>query len=256
MNNLTNKILFCLLLCLASFQLSAQAVIKLGNYTLAPGEELDLPIQVTGFTNILGMQFQLEWDSTVLEFIGHSDYNLLGLGPLNFGPANPTSSLKVSWFTFVSNGETLADDETVFVVKFKVIGEHQDSTALSFSTDFPVELIDINQPLAVTTISGSVVVDDPNDLVYPVYSDAFVKPAFPNPFRLSTVIPFYLSETSLINLRIYDMQGRVVHIVETTLPEGNQEITIDEADLPGPGIFNYHLYTNHYRHAGSFVYNQ
>lgn len=254
MNYLTNRLLFCLLFCSATLNLSAQAVIKLDDYILAPGEELDLPVQVTGFTNILGMQFQLEWDPAVLEFVGHSDYNLAGLGPTNFGPAQPVESLKVSWFTFVSNGETLQDDEAVFVVKFKVVGQHQDTTQIAFSSDFPVELIDVNQPLNVTTIDGFLLVDDPNDVQTPFRSESRVSPAFPNPFRLNTQIPFSLEETSPVFLRIYDHQGQLIDSRRMKFPAGDHQLTIDAADLPGPGTYSYQLQTNQYQHSSSFVF--
>jgi hypothetical protein len=69
----------------------------------------------------------------------------------------------------------------------------------------------------------------------------------PNPFRASTVIVFDLPRPATVDLRVYDLQGRVVRtLVENTgYDPGQYEIIWDGRDDRGriapPGVYFYRL---------------
>ncbi|HEX9975155.1 MAG TPA: T9SS type A sorting domain-containing protein [bacterium] len=55
---------------------------------------------------------------------------------------------------------------------------------------------------------------------------------YPNPFNYSTTICYNLSKSNLVNLKIYDMLGRmVVELVDKFCDAGNYEIAFDAQDL-------------------------
>lgn len=67
---------------------------------------------------------------------------------------------------------------------------------------------------------------------------------YPNPFNPSTTIPFKLLEQSNIQLRIFDVTGRLVRtLVDKTLPAGSHELEFN-ADGLASGIYIYHLITD------------
>lgn len=244
-----------LLLMFPLFSLSAQVTLELDQYIVEPGDEIEVPVKVTGFNGIVGMQFQLEWNETVLEYQGTGSYNLPGLGPSNFGPMNPVDSLKVAWFT-LSGPVTLPPDATLFTVNFLVTGQHQDTSGINFSDSFPIEVIDNNQPLTVTVVPGFVSVDDPNDISEMQVPSVSLGQNQPNPFTTNTVIPFQLEETSNVHLRIFDQYGRLVWEREGRFLPGSHQLTLNGSELPASGIYHYSLQTGQMNLSKGLIFIQ
>ena len=65
---------------------------------------------------------------------------------------------------------------------------------------------------------------------------------YPNPFQQQTSIPFTLHSEERVQLRVFDILGRQVHVVyeEDILPPGRHVITFDGSTL-APGIYMYEL---------------
>jgi len=75
--------------------------------------------------------------------------------------------------------------------------------------------------------------DTPND--FALYAN------YPNPFNASTVIPFNIPQTALVNLQIFNLKGETVAtLVNETLPAGNHKVTFDSGELSS-GMYLYHL---------------
>lgn len=67
---------------------------------------------------------------------------------------------------------------------------------------------------------------------------------FPNPFYPSTTIRFSLPEQSHVQLKIYDVAGRLVQTLQdATLPQGFYEVPFDGSELAS-GIYFYQLITD------------
>ncbi len=55
---------------------------------------------------------------------------------------------------------------------------------------------------------------------------------YPNPFNPSTVISYRLSTNSFVNLKVYDVLGRLVRtLVDANQPKGKYEIKFDASSL-------------------------
>jgi len=56
----------------------------------------------------------------------------------------------------------------------------------------------------------------------------------PNPFSESTRVQYALSEPTVVELKLYDVLGKLVQIVQPaeSLPAGNHEVTVDGTGLP------------------------
>jgi uncharacterized delta-60 repeat protein len=64
---------------------------------------------------------------------------------------------------------------------------------------------------------------------------------YPNPFNPSTKIKFAISQSSFVNLTVYDILGKeVANLVNEDLSTGTYEVTFDAADLSS-GIYFYKL---------------
>ena len=66
----------------------------------------------------------------------------------------------------------------------------------------------------------------------------------PNPFKDETLISFSLPEASAATLIIYDMNGKVVKVVEGEYSAGYNEVSVNSADLGATGVMYYRLMTD------------
>ncbi|MEM1000780.1 MAG: T9SS type A sorting domain-containing protein [Bacteroidota bacterium] len=75
----------------------------------------------------------------------------------------------------------------------------------------------------------------------------------PNPFSTHTSIQFELSETSQIELQVFDLTGRQLTARQVTLDRGAQEINLEANDWPA-GMLIYDLQVNGIRHTGRMMH--
>ncbi|MEZ5041746.1 MAG: cohesin domain-containing protein [Saprospiraceae bacterium] len=114
--------------------------ITLEDFDANQGDQICLDASVSGFMNILGMQFSINYDPAILQFNNISNTNLTGLSPNSFG--NPSAgNITMSWSDPNAVGLTLADGTVVFEVCFTVVGTA--GTTVTFSdTPTPTEIVD------------------------------------------------------------------------------------------------------------------
>jgi hypothetical protein len=118
-----------------------------------------IPFKVKNFTDILGMQFAIRFDTSVLELSTFTDpqsgvtYPKASSYQLDDGLGGKTSmiglsdyqipenkeALLVLWDDKTSNGVTLEDEATLFSVRFKIIGEPGSTGSISIGTS-PTEV--------------------------------------------------------------------------------------------------------------------
>jgi len=68
----------------------------------------------------------------------------------------------------------------------------------------------------------------------------------PNPFKQSTIIPFQISERSDIEMRIVDINGKLIYETRASYNKGYHEIEIQKNQLDRSGIYYYQLKSNKY----------
>ncbi len=116
-------------LMLSSFALSAQQNcfnLLIDSELALPGDTVCLSVRVNNFEDILGVQTAFEWDTTRLDFIEISNFNLPGLILEDFnaeGELIGNGRANFSWFNPNFTGVTLSDNSPIFDFCFKVIGD-------------------------------------------------------------------------------------------------------------------------------------
>jgi hypothetical protein len=65
----------------------------------------------------------------------------------------------------------------------------------------------------------------------------------PNPFKDETLIGFNLPEATFATLTIYDVNGRILKVVEANYNQGFNEVSVNRSDLGGAGMKYYTLRT-------------
>ncbi len=123
------------------------------------GSQVCVDISVLNFTDIVSMQYSINYNSSVLQFASATGFNLPGMGVANVG--NPTAgNLSISWVANDPlNGETVADGTVIFQVCFNITGANGSSSNVGFSgAPVPVEVINVDGPLTPVFDNGLVTV--------------------------------------------------------------------------------------------------
>lgn len=99
----------------------------------------------------------------------------------------------------------------------------------SAADEFDIWLIKIGQETGISE----------NNILIP---DSFgLKGAYPNPFNLSTIITFDMVEPGMASLRLYDLLGREIQIIDNRYrPAGHYHMAFNASSLPS-GIYFFEL---------------
>jgi gliding motility-associated-like protein len=113
-----------------------------------PGDNICVDVKVENFDSIASMQFSIQWDPTVVEFISKGAFNpaLTGFGTGNVNENVAGGTIAVSWFDVLTNGITLPDTSTIFEICFRVIGTLGEESPLQFTNTPAPQEIGINRP--------------------------------------------------------------------------------------------------------------
>ena len=67
----------------------------------------------------------------------------------------------------------------------------------------------------------------------------------PNPFREQTLISFTLPEAATAQVKVSDINGRVLKVIEGDFAKGYNELRLEKGDLPA-GVLTYTLETKEF----------
>ena len=98
------------------------------------GETIEVPIEVSGFDDVMGFQFTIGWNPEVVEFVGIGDSGLPGFDESCFGmDLLRDGKLSVAWYTTSTSKRTrLSDGTSICTLQFRAIGQDQTQTPITF----------------------------------------------------------------------------------------------------------------------------
>lgn len=131
-----------------------------------PGDTICIPVTVENFDAIVGLQFEVIWDSDVLDYIRvqnpgstnisiTADFNQSGPNALKFIPLNLPPI----------TGETLPDGAVLFEICFRVIGIPQSTSCIGVSPYFDYEVANVDSIIIADSIPCCMTVEAVVDLV-------------------------------------------------------------------------------------------
>lgn len=205
------------------------------NQAFQNGEEIIVPITSRNFNQIVGLQAGLGFNQEKLEFVA------IESGLLEKAQHFGLRRIEEGVLTFSWNEATelsLSTTTVLFYLKFKATGAGTLEDDLAINTQF-------TQAEAYQAKNGTIDLMD----VELNYRELVLKPSDavvlfqnePNPFTKETKIRFYLPETSLTYLTIFDFSGQKIWQLSEKLDQGYHNIAINS--LRQKGIFYYQLET-------------
>jgi hypothetical protein len=246
--------IFTFFFFLYTLPLMAQITLLIPDKRVVKEGFVDAEVRVKTRDSITALQFLLTWDPNVLEYSSIENLSLQGGGTIEeiFGLNNIyDGNIKFIWISNAANGIKLVDSAMIFKVKFKAIGNKGASSKVKFdSTDrfkikairanLAVETIPMTVRQGTITIEGTSAAQEVSDTEGSItlYQNA------PNPITHQTVIPFNLRDAQVVNLKIYDIVGRVVYDKSVFFNNGKQEWALNTEGVLEKGIYLYSLKTN------------
>jgi gliding motility-associated-like protein len=141
--------------------LKAQPTFNVSSDMAAPGSVVAIDFSVNNFQNIVGMQFSINWDPTVLRF--RSLINITNqLNDFDAGAFNTDSKFTnlgqaiVTWFDNSAEPNTVSNGAVLFTIEFDVVGGEGSTSDITISgTPRQIEVIDNNENnIGLTVNSG------------------------------------------------------------------------------------------------------
>lgn len=250
MKKIRSAIFSCALYCCALSCLQAQSVITTiiaPTATVQPSTTYKADIKVVHFKKIVGMQFTMKWDATVLRFREVKGF-VLNTSPQaqaeSFGKTKTnTGMLAFQWFDESLAGRTLNDSTTLFSIEFDVIGISNAFTKITFTDDIALrEIADASLDaipaeyhpgtIAIATTTGVHAYNSAPHLVK-------VEDSFPNPFHDYTQIQLNLQASTQARLIIQNVQGQTVYEEQRFFSSGAHTLRLTKEMFPAAGTYHY-----------------
>jgi len=212
---------------------------------VAVDEIFEVEFRATNFVDVAGLQFSLGWDAEKVEF-------------QNITPSFPTQSVSfntnntatgvIAGFWNDTDVYTLPDTAILFVLTFKALAEGP--LDLEF-IDSPTATLVIYQ-LDGQTFEESIIYSSNGDVCVGIktstFATDFANSAIfyqnnPNPFYKTTYIPFELTNSELVTIKIFGITGEEIYQYSNRYREGTHRIKIKSEVFPSPGAYMYQILT-------------
>ncbi|MFT6707536.1 MAG: hypothetical protein ACJATF_002382, partial [Flavobacteriales bacterium] len=214
----------------------ADLVFNIDNQTMVAGEEYTVDFKATDFDNIMGYQFTMSFDTDAVEFVDMTAGNLTKLSEGNFGLNKVNEGvITTSWNN--TDATALNNNEVVFSVTFMAKSAAQVSDVITVNSRYTAaeaynaELELMGVAVEYNNENGTVAAG------FDLYQNT------PNPFKAETVIGFNLPVAGNASLKVYDVAGRVLKMVEGDFAKGYNEVSLNRSELTATGVLYYTLET-------------
>ncbi len=197
------------------------------------GDIVTVALSAKELVDIYGIQFTADYDGSVLSYegynVGQLAVNVDNVGLSRLAQGQITMSCDFAYGREIVEGVEMVS--LVFTAQADgtlsdVFGITSDVTAAELYTT-EKEVLDLNLEF------GTDVGDEASSFV--LYQNE------PNPFALTTTIPFYLGNAGNVSLEVYNAEGRVLYNETMQATKGNNTFIIDSATLNNHGVLFYRV---------------
>ena len=191
------------------------------------GETGEIVLVVKKGKGYSGLQFTLEWMTSKMEVLGVEGNKSKRIGEEHYA----MQSMDKGQLSFSWNG-TLEDGQELIKLQVKALENLHVSDVMRLSD--------------AITPSLSVNEQGEEELVTLLFDNGgqgrfTVLPAEPNPWNQMTTIGFYIPESGLVNLTVYDLTGKIHLVEKKEWSKGYHELKLDGTQFEHAGVYYYQL---------------
>lgn len=211
-------------------------IFRVDDRSVTAGKTYAVAFRANELQKVMGYQFTINFDPSVLSFDKVEIGALESLSVGNFGVFQEEGAITTSW-----HGEhELKDDEVLFTLTFTAKQSGQLSDLLSINSRLTRQeaytrthdLLDV--ALQFDGSNGSIIVENK----YEVYQN------FPNPFEEHTKIGFNVPKASKVSVKITDSAGKVLKVIDGNAKKGYNEVNLHRKDFASAGVLYYEVQTD------------
>lgn len=208
--------------------------IKLPNIKAKRDQEIRMPVTVEKFSALRAFEFELDWNHSILKYQGveslNNELSNLKTSNIYFNDTVP-GRINVLWIND-QNAATLPKESKLFDLVFKVVGNLNTSTAVSFKEVYASDTL--GPIVSPSFVNGSVLVSDQSTPLFQSFKKRAEIKLYPNPASGSITV----SGTEIFEiLSISDAFGKRIPVVKN----GSKEYILNINLIPD-GV--YYLQTN------------
>lgn len=201
----------CLFFCINLYS-QPPVVFSVSNTTVSTGDDFIIPVKTQDFDNISSFSFSLRWDETLVDFDTIISFNAdLALNNSNFNMSplvTNSGNLAISWFDISGIGKSLADNSTLFEIRFRALS-NPGTTMLEFTDDLaPIIAENLQGVLPVSTTPGTITVQIVNSTNET--NDWIDMSISPNPTREDVLLKYSFINPSPVIAEAFDLNGRLL----------------------------------------------
>lgn len=198
---------------------------------LSAGEVYRAEFRSPSLRSVDGYQFTLAFSDASLELLD-VEYGLAKAE--HFGLFAAEGAITTSWDAVSGgSGRSVEDGELLFALVFRARRPLRLSEALGISSRLtPAEAYGVSGELL------DVVLDFGAGRLEPAGFELYQNR--PNPFGEQTLLSFSLPQAGRVRIRISDVNGRLLKVIEGDFNQGYNELRLDRGDLPA-GVLSYTL---------------
>lgn len=238
---------------LLHYSLSAQVSFSVPSDTIQGSQmSYSVPVTVRNFQKIIGAQFTLKWDKSVLSFRSIDQLAFDDLSLNNHFNAQADSG----WINFLYldlglSGVDLSDNTVLFRVNFDVIGAPCTMSKQTFSNQ-PTEKevtdtssISTSQPVPSEFHDGFVYIEQLTNTYNRQPDVARLHPARPNPFSGSTEVTYSIRRSGMYTRRVLSITGQILWQEAGFNTEGEYQDILPARLFTSPGMYFFQLESEH-----------
>ncbi len=159
-----------LLIMQYSGKLNAQVIFSLGSQSGINSSKVVIPVTVQNFTDIATVQFSVNWDADVVNYMAAEDYAFNSITGTSFGTSSVDAGiLRFSWNAVEVESQTLNNGDTLFSIRYNIVGQEGESSLIEITNDpIAIEVTDLNyEEKEVTVNSGLIEIEVTPDTMSP-----------------------------------------------------------------------------------------
>jgi hypothetical protein len=238
MKFLSTQFFGLLALLLMSLSISAQDLpsVIINDQQVEEGQIIDIDVVVTDYSDIVSTSFKLDWDSSVLRYVGLENIalNMSEDDGFNTMDANE-GRIVYLYIDFSLEGNSLDNEFPLFTIQMEVVGEEGGQTTFLF-TD--TEVVDTSATaLNATFTGGTITVGEPNS-TFEVSKLPLSAEISPNPFSANANVILELNDRGEVLWTLSEINGQLIK-------QGEAEFT--------PGTHILELENTLFKHTGTYL---
>jgi hypothetical protein len=204
---------------------------------LETAQDYLIELSADNFMGINGFQFTLNFDQAAVEIMGIESADLADFNTMNYGMSKlGEGAVTISWHSNIA--ESLASTDAIFKVVLRANANVLLSEVLSISSVYTKAEAYQGGDLLNVSLNFNDNGTSTAAQALRLYQNQ------PNPFKNATMIGFDLPKAGAVDFMIYDLTGKLVYRAQGDFAAGYNQLELSRSDLPGGGVFYYHVNTD------------